>query len=259
MLEGKDKGFYKRMDQVSFSNAVQVSPAAIRTLALQGTVAAYNENFRTADQNADELRELLGSAMAVLDHTNSDLDSAHHQIQLLQARIRELERLTTTDTMTGLKNRRGFEEAFEQEMDRVNRGQSKGGVVVLIDLDNFKAVNDTHSHLAGDACLKLVGETLAREIRTMDTAARFGGDEFVLLLGNAIKGDILTRIQKMSARLNQLALDWYGTGINIRSSIGIQGFGKGDTVESVFHAADMAMYKDKARGKTPVSAELQAV
>jgi diguanylate cyclase (GGDEF)-like protein len=134
-------------------------------------------------------------------------------------------------------------------MDRINRGQSKGGVMVLIDLDNFKAINDTYSHLAGDACLKLVGEALVREIRTMDTAARFGGDEFVLLLSNAAKDDILARIQKMSARLNQLSLNWYGAEISIRSSIGIQGFQKGDTAENVFHAADLAMYKDKANSR----------
>jgi diguanylate cyclase (GGDEF)-like protein len=245
------------MSQVSFSSAVQISSSAVQALALQSTVAAYNENLKPADNNAEELWSLLGTAMTVLNHTHNELDTAHHQIQALQARISELERLTTTDTLTGLKNRRGFEEAFTQEMDRINRGQSKGGVVVLIDLDNFKAINDTYSHLAGDTCLKVIANALAQEIRTMDTAARFGGDEFVLLLSNALKDDILARIQKMSARLNTLFLNWYGTEINIRSSIGIQGFGKSDTIESVFHAADMAMYKDKAKSKMSAHKEAQ--
>ena len=237
------------MGIINFSSAVEVSPSVIQALALQSTVAAYSENFQSADISTEEMWRMLSSAMTILNHTNSELSSAQHQIQVLQSRVNELDLLTTTDTLTELKNRRGFEEAFVQEMDRINRGQSKGGVMVLIDMDNFKAINDTYSHLAGDACLKLMSEALVREIRTMDTAARFGGDEFVLLLSNASKDDILTRIQKMSARLNQLSLNWYGTEINIRSSIGIQGFNKDDTAENVFHAADLAMYKNKANNR----------
>lgn len=228
---------------MSFSSALPVST--------NQSMAIYNDQAPVLDSgrevtSKEGLWRLLSTTMAILNHAHSELDAAHYEVQELQNRIIELETQNTTDLMTGLKNRRGFEEAFAQELDRVNRGQSKGGVMVLIDLDNFKAINDTHSHLAGDAALKLVGEALAQEIRTMDTASRLGGDEFVLLLSNARKEDILARIQTMAARLNKLSLVWYGTEIAVRGSIGIKDFKKGDDPADIFRGADSAMYRDKA-------------
>ena len=226
-------------------------------------VALYSEHLPALDDgrevtSKEGLWRLLSTTMAILNHAHSELDAAHYEVQELQSRIIELESQNTTDLVTGLKNRRGFEEAFAQELDRVNRGQSKGGIMVLIDLDNFKAINDTHSHLAGDAALKLVGEALMQEIRTMDTAARLGGDEFVLLLSNARKEDILARIQTMASRLNKLSLVWYGSEISVRGSIGIKDFKKGDDPAAIFRAADSAMYMDKANNISRASAKARA-
>ena len=107
-----------------------------------------------------------------------------------------MEELATTDFLTGLHNGAGFDAAFAKEIDRTGRGLSKGGLLVIIDLDNFKMINDMYGHQAGDACLKLVAQTLAHEIRTMDTAARLGGDEFILLLSDAdpVKATTVFRI-----------------------------------------------------------------
>ncbi len=225
---------------MSFSGAVSASTQAVALYGAQMPVEAEKENT-----SKDGLWRLLSTTMAILNHAHLELEAAHCEVQDLQARILELEAQNTTDLLTGLKNRRGFEEAFAAEIDRVNRGQSKGGILVMIDLDNFKAINDEHGHAAGDAALKLVSEALLGEIRAMDTAARLGGDEFVLLLSNARKEDILSRIQTMATRLNRLSLVWYGSDIAVRGSIGIKDFKKGEVPADIVQAADAAMYADK--------------
>lgn len=239
------------------ANAVVTTPAfedaPISLATPESEIATLQREISeiTADEarrnvNKDALWRMLSTSVSLINHAQIELDFANYRVKELQDRIKDLESQTTYDTVSGLKNRHGFEEAFAKEMDRVNRTESRGGVLVLIDLDNFKVINDTHSHLAGDACLKLIGQTLAHEIRTMDTAARIGGDEFVLLLANVNKDEILARIQTLASRLNNLSLAWYGNEIKIRGSIGIQEFKAGDQPAEIFRAADIAMYQDKA-------------
>ena len=177
------------------------------------------------------------------------LDSARSVISRQEARIAELEALSAMDELTGLYNRRGFFHAFTQELDRARRGISPGGLLVMIDLDNFKAVNDTFGHAAGDACLRLVGETLNAEIRPMDTAARLGGDEFVLLLCGADRDRAAARVQALTWDLNRLAVSWNGSGIAINASVGLKHYTAGDTANAIFQQADFNMYNSKKAGR----------
>jgi len=226
-----------------------------RALALRQAADNYLSGERSGEDTEkkrttkDALWRLLSATMAILNHTQAELDRAHKNIDDLSRRVSNLESLAMTDELTGLKNRRGFEASFAQELDRASRSQSNGGVLVLIDLDNFKTINDTYSHLAGDACLKLVGRTLANEIRMMDTAARLGGDEFVLMLTNASKQDALSRIQMLAWQLNNLSLIWEGHEIEIRASIGVKDYKPGDLAHDIYKEADNALYADKSRVK----------
>jgi diguanylate cyclase (GGDEF)-like protein len=163
-------------------------------------------------------------------------------------RIAHLEDLATTDELTGIKNRRGFHEALARELDRCVRGQSESGLLIMIDLDNFKTVNDTHGHQAGDAVLRLVAHTLSGEIRAMDVAARLGGDEFVLMFAHTTKTAAAGRIQRLGQRLNNLSLAWQGDVIPVRASLGLRGYGKGDKLDVIFRDADSALYASKKRG-----------
>lgn len=236
-----------------------LAPSSVARAVILQQAAEHKEEFTVHEDikkstSKEGLWRLLSATMAILNHTHTELDRANANLAALEKRVQLLETLASTDTMTGLKNRRGFEEAFSQEMDRTNRGLSQGGVMVLIDLDNFKAINDTHSHLAGDACLKLVAHTLANDVRVMDTAARLGGDEFVLLLGNATRDDVLERIQMLVWQLNNLSLIWEGTEIPVRASIGIKTYSKGESSEDIFREADIALYQNKHQRKERVAA-----
>lgn len=189
----------------------------------------------------------FGATLSLLSQTQAELDASRAQIESLKQRIQELETLSTTDPLTGLKNRYGFEEGFVRELDRVKRGKSTGGVLVMIDLDSFKAINDTYGHQAGDACLKLVGHVLANEIRSMDVAARLGGDEFVLLLAETTPELLLTRVQNIAWKLNHLNLIWDGVEISLHASVGMKPYQKDDKAADIFAEADRNMYQNKKR------------
>jgi len=190
-----------------------------------------------------------GPALALLRQAEKSLQAAQERITVQEQRIRELETLATTDELTNLHNRRGFFDIFHKELDRARRQQSEGGLLILIDLDNFKSINDTYGHQAGDAALKLVATTLAAHIRIMDTAARLGGDEFVLLLANTDKSKAATRARELVRRLNALSLVWMGVEITVRASLGLREYKGGDTAERIFGDADTAMYENKLGNK----------
>lgn len=191
----------------------------------------------------------MSATLAYLKHTQDMLNTAETKIARQQERITLLENLATTDDLTGIKNRRGFYEAFLRELDCADRGISKGGLLVMIDLDNFKSINDAYGHLAGDAVLKLVAKTLGAEIRRMDVAARLGGDEFVLLLGNTTTDDATPRAQKMAWQLNNLSLAWNGHIIPVHASTGLKAFTGGDRAETILNSADGTLYAMKAERK----------
>lgn len=186
-----------------------------------------------------------GETPALLHYAHLMLECAAKTVSEQAARIAHLEMLATTDELSGLKNRRGFIEAFRAELDRCVRGLSAGGLLVLIDLDNFKAINDTHGHAAGDACIRLVAASLAGDVRLMDTAARLGGDEFVLLLSNTTREKAAGRAQQLAWRLNNLSLAWEGDVIQVRASLGLKSYGPGDSADDIFRAADDDLYERK--------------
>jgi len=177
--------------------------------------------------------------------TLSLLRQARHLISQSEKRIKELETLCNTDTLTGLLNRRGFMSALEKELDRTNRGHSSGGLLIIIDLDNFKLINDQFGHDIGDKALTLVGTTLRDDIRTMDFAGRLGGDEFILLFSDTTGKAALNRAEKIIRKLNNLSFMKKGKEIHVRASLGFVEYKKGDQIDMIFQKADQQMYQDK--------------
>lgn len=201
------------------------------------------------DEETSSMRQLAMAALSMLRDAQSQLTDAQVQLEAQRSRITTLEALSHTDELTTLANRRGFQDSFARELDRAKRGQSKGGLLLMIDLDNFKGINDTYGHAAGDAALQLVAATLSTTIRRMDLAGRMGGDEFVVLFANADTAQAASRAQQLSVRLNSLHLRFRGERIPLRASIGMKSYKAGDTVEDIFHAADQTMYAAKAARK----------
>ena len=202
----------------------------------------HGDNPTGAPINSLSRTQFIESTVALLRQARSIIARSGE-------RIKELEQLSSTDELTGLMNRRGILKAFERELGRVNRGQSQGGLLVMIDLDNFKVINDQYGHEAGDAALKVVGKTLASDIRQTDIAARMGGDEFVILFADTTRRNALERAQFLIKKMNNLSFVWNGHEIDIRASLGLKEYKKGSKAEHTFTEADRNMYENKKQIK----------
>ncbi|MEC7577352.1 MAG: GGDEF domain-containing protein [Pseudomonadota bacterium] len=208
------------------------------------TVKDLQDLFANKDNN-----NFAAKALSIFSAMQQNLKEAQTVIAEQQEEIMALEKVADTDFMTGLANRRQFERAFAVEVDRINRGHSAGGLLVMIDLDNFKQINDTFGHQAGDECLKCVADFLNESVRTFDTAARLGGDEYVVIFADTNAELAIGRAQEMAVALNKLSIEWEGETIDIRASVGLKDFNKGATIESIMSAADNTLYEDKKQNK----------
>jgi diguanylate cyclase (GGDEF)-like protein len=185
------------------------------------------------------------TTVALLKDAYDQIEAAERRIAEYERRIRQLEDLASTDPLTGLMNRRGFEKFVEHEMARIRRLHSPGALFVLIDLDKFKPLNDLYGHQAGDACLRLVADQLIKSIRVVDGAARFGGDEFALLLTQTDPEKAQVRVNQVRDMLNDLTLRWEGDELHFGASIGCEAVGADSTYAKIYQAADRALYADK--------------
>lgn len=188
---------------------------------------------------------------ALLREAVARLQDAHRIMEQQEQRIRELEAEVSTDALTGLMNRRGFEAFFQQELARIRRSTSTGAVLVMIDLDGFKDINDTYGHQAGDACLKQVSEQIMKSIRFTDGAARFGGDEFAILLTHTDPEKVYARVRSIRNTLNALAFRWEGRELICKGSLGSAAVhADDDGFSTAYLKADAALYSDKAARKS---------
>lgn len=186
------------------------------------------------------------SSWRLLDKALDQALQMRRELAEARRRIAFLEHQTRTDEVSGLLNRRGFDAALESVLARTRRF-GEAGVVVLIDLDGFKEVNDTHGHQAGDCVLASVGTILMRHIRDTDSAARIGGDEFGLILTDADLNGAKTRVQVLDRLLNYATVPWKDVTLNIRASFGAVPYGPNDDSQSIVQRADAAMYAKKSR------------
>ena len=196
-------------------------------------------------KTADGWWRTQSATMALLKHAYSQIGASEKRIAEQDRRIRQLEDLAATDSLTGLMNRRGFEKFFAQELARTRRHNTPGSVLLLFDLDRFKEINDTHGHQAGDACLKRVGEYLQSRLRAVDGAARIGGDEFAVLLSHTDPEKATNCIDEIKNVLNGLHVEWQEKKLSFGASVGVQYVSRESSYEAACHAADEDLYSNK--------------
>lgn len=163
----------------------------------------------------------------------------------------ELRRMATHDHLTGLANLMLFEETLQNMLAAAQRYQRKGAVL-FIDLDDFKLVNDTFGHKAGDLVLQAVAQTLKHLMRGTDLVARLGGDEFAVVLDEVDEKQATEKAAQVRKVLNQLCVNADNKPIAVKASVGCKIFGPADramTLGDVMAAADKAMYQQKLSGK----------
>jgi diguanylate cyclase (GGDEF)-like protein len=173
------------------------------------------------------------------------------------ARVRELLAAATTDAKTGLLNARTWEQVARRALERRD-GTDAPGAVLVVDIDRFKLVNDRYGHLSGDAALRLVGRTLAANVRAGDRVGRFGGEEFVVVLPGASEAAALAVAERLRVGVARLSLAECiaepVAGLAISVSIGVACAPQnGVDLAGLLRAADRALYAAKGAGRNRVA------
>lgn len=169
---------------------------------------------------------------------------ADHAVVCHMERIAFLEQLCGTDPLTSILNRRGFEAELERALAAAKR-YDEGGLLLYVDLDGFKPINDTFGHAAGDEVLRQVAQLLADNVRGSDVVGRLGGDEFGVLLTRTNWEGGMARAGALEDTLNTLRVTWEDTVIPVQASFGFKAYGPNDRVGRLLAAADAAMYMAK--------------
>ena len=219
-----------------------------------------------AIEAADSLESLTGVVKSLLEDSRTVQTAVRQSQQRLQAdrqraselesRVRELEselrRLSdevSTDLLTQVANRRGLMQAFEAESARSERQDGTTLAVGLIDIDNFKRLNDTLGHAAGDMALKTLAQEVRQRLRPIDHLARFGGEEFVLLLPDTEVEQAQQAMTRLQRALSVALFLHEGREVFVTFSGGVTAWRTGEPLQNALERADAALYEAKRTGK----------
>lgn len=227
-------------------------------------LAGYSERIGRATNIGDlnevmeevlrEMRAAQDEALASRDRmveVHKEVQEAEERIRLLESQLQHMSELVREDQLTGSLNRRGLDDVFERESARADR-RNTPLCVAMLDLDNFKKLNDTYGHLAGDGALKHLVKVVRDTLRSMDVIARFGGEEFLILLPETTveaAAAAMVRVQRELTRHffmheNEKMLITFSCGVALRIP--------NEDQASLMARADRAMYQAKQSGKNRV-------
>lgn len=219
----------------------------------------------SAAQDISELESVLGEVMRETrniqinaQRSRDELRSTQQKVQESESRIHELEKeleaasdLVRHDQLTGALNRRGLEDMFNKEVARATRHETVL-CVALLDIDNFKKLNDSLGHQAGDDALIHLAAVCRATMRPQDTIARYGGEEFIILLPETHLDDAVAALTRLQRELTKKFFLHDNEKVLITFSAGVTQMRPEDTQNSVIQRADEAMYKAKQSGKNRV-------
>lgn len=211
---------------------------------LEGLLQSVSNHQRQRDSSETEVAERLqGLVRRVAE--------MEQEAQQFREHIEEQRQKSLLDPLTGLPNRAAWIERLELE---VARRQRYGGQLLLaaLDIDHFKRINDGYGHLAGDRVLKIIAGELSKRLRKTDFMARFGGEEFVLLIPATPLAGGVQLLETLRAAIEACPFHFKGEPVTITLSAGIAEFRDGETPEAAFERADQALYRAKGAGRNRI-------
>jgi diguanylate cyclase len=224
----------------------------------------YSEKISKTD-DIKELNQLLAQLMdetkqmqkSALNYRNdflaarAEVSMAQDKINQLETELQEMGEKVHEDHLTGILNRRGLDNAFDRETSRSIRHKTPL-CFALLDIDNFKQLNDTHGHKVGDDALVYLVESVKDTTRPEDVVSRYGGEEFVILLPNTSLEEAVQILSRIRRNLTKKFFLHENKRLLITFSAGVAQLRAGESQESVFKRADEAMYRAKKGGKNQI-------
>lgn len=209
-----------------------------RLSAIQHHMDNFKEREEKRNEHMEKRVEILNDRLRTMENESDEL----------KEKIAEEQQNAIRDALTGVANRLGWNKRIEYEYSRWRRYHSPLSIIVW-DIDDFKKVNDTYGHKAGDKVLTKVAHILRDKIRNTDFLARFGGEEFITLLPEASLDDAIIAAEKLRKSIGDCEFHHGDKPVPITASAGVTEFKNGDTEESVFERADQFLYIAKRTGK----------
>ncbi|MDQ1298602.1 MAG: hypothetical protein QG558_1141 [Campylobacterota bacterium] len=213
------------------------------------SVAQEQQEYIDSPANSLENHIAFSAGLSTLNKNLSDeLDKAQSKINELTIDLQEALSSLTIDPLTKVANRKGFMEDLESAIEA---GQNKklSMVLIMIDVDNFRYINEDHGHLAGDKILYFLAQTVKSMIRAVDKVYRYGGEEFAVVLSRCDETQAFAMADKIRAKIEQSNLLYSGKSVFVTISVGVTIHQMGDTFDTLLGRADKALFCAKKSNK----------
>ncbi len=248
----------KALFRILVDTAASAAAAGVKTADFDRALTGHAQKLAVpgpAEAMGEFVADMLsdtGKMRAMTAELSARLQATSQEVTALTESLGRAQTEALLDLLTGLKNRRGFEQASRETRDPF--GQLKGAALLLLDVDQFKQVNDTHGHVLGDKVLRAIAHVLSSNVKGRDVAARLGGDEFAVLLpgtGRAGATAVARQICLAMAQGRITRADGGSMG-QVTLSVGIAVAEEHEPLERLMERADAALYRAKRAGRNRI-------
>lgn len=230
------------------SNAVSATSLDELKSLVSTKLSAINEAIQTKEKLERQEKSALLDSLSVMENRLSDVEK---EADLYKKHLADQKFKSLQDTLTKLPNRAAFDERMDIEFKRWQR-YGFHLCMAVVDIDFFKRINDSYGHSAGDKTLRVIASALKKSLRTTDFIARFGGEEFVILLPESQLKDMEKPLNKIRESVKRIPFKFKNKDVTISISIGVTAFREGDNPLTAFDRADGALYEAKNSGRDRV-------
>lgn len=212
-----------------------------RLEGLLGTMDQHQQQHEQREQDVAARLQGLATRVATMEQ----------EAQSFRVNLEEQRQKALIDPLTTLPNRAAWGERLEKEVGLWQKNKNEL-LLAMLDLDHFKRINDNYGHLAGDKVLKIIANELRKRLRPSDFMARFGGEEFVLLIPNSSVREGLALLEKLRKAIEACPFHFKGEPVTITVSMGLTAFRQGERHETALQRADQALYRAKDEGRNRI-------
>lgn len=237
--------FFQQLQAIVARTHTEVGRHHVRVEAAKQSLIDLRAGGQTP--SPEKLLELLEVCVTANDEMRHELAASQRRLEEQARRIEQHINEARTDVLTGLPNRRALDDELRERLERPE--PSRPMCLVLFDADGFKAINDQHGHLAGDAVLQQIAERISRQTRAVDFVARYGGEEFAVVFPSIASGDAAEAAERVRLAVSELPAHYQGQDITVTLSAGAATQMPRDTPTSLLRRADAALYASKRGGR----------